>query len=357
VRTKSLWRKASVVVAVLCTAVGITSVPATAAPTGDASTMALIQLTFTSVSNGHRLDIASSGQFGNATITAKPAPGTAQTWRINTGASESSVAIVNTTANKCVDVNFQGTMPQPCDGRASEKWYFQPVEGSAQKAFMIRHEADNYCLGLATDPWGNEVVGLVECSGAQTQQWVIPTEAYPVVWNTAVDHAAARCVKDTSTCSWDTANQSPPVLLPATCVSPVWFNGTSTSIPWTFSLNTSTGWTNTIGFSLQTQLTVGGDAVLLQLQVTAAVHGETSLNLKTDLGNSLVVTVPPRQYGWVALSELATKVTGKWTFDTQGIPWTAEDTITVPLRNDPVGGASIYSARTSPTFTSCDATS
>ncbi|MFI1255414.1 hypothetical protein ACH4U6_16770 [Streptomyces netropsis] len=47
------------------------------------------------------------------------------------------------------------------------------------------------------------------------------------------------------------------------------------------------------------------------------------------------------------------KVTGTWTFDAHGLPWTAEDTITVPLKDDPTGGATMYVANTSPTFTSC----
>ncbi|MGW3078717.1 MULTISPECIES: hypothetical protein [unclassified Kitasatospora] len=58
----------------------------------------------------------------------------------------------------------------------------------------------------------------------------------------------------------------------------------------------------------------------------------------------------------VTLSELATKATGTWTFDAQGFPWTADDTITVPLKYDANGGASIYSARTRPTFTNCAGT-
>nr|WP_198151808.1 RICIN domain-containing protein [Kibdelosporangium sp. MJ126-NF4] len=348
-------RRTTVVMAALCATVGITSGPAAAAPQSGAAPMALVQLTFTSAGDGNRLDIKSSTGIDNGTVVVAPAPGVAQSWRINTGAGDTAFAIVNDSTNKCMDARFNQVQQQPCDGRASEKWYFQPVSGATPKAFMIRHESDNTCLGVKTDFMNNKVAAIEACNRAQTQQWTVPEDAYSVVYHSAVDYAATKCIKDRSTCSWSTISQTPPILLPATCVSPVWFNGTSTSIPWTFTLNTSTGWKNTIGFSLQGKLTVG--APPLQLEVTASVHGEVSLDLKQDLGNSLVVTVPPRQYGWVALSELATKVTGKWTFDTQGFPWTAEDIITVPLKFDPAGGASIYSARTSPTFTSCDATS
>ncbi|MEV7600990.1 hypothetical protein AB0O91_26835 [Kitasatospora sp. NPDC089797] len=44
------------------------------------------------------------------------------------------------------------------------------------------------------------------------------------------------------------------------------------------------------------------------------------------------------------------------TFDAQDFPWTADDTITVPLKYDTNGGASIYSARTRATFTNCAGT-
>ncbi|WP_168211162.1 RICIN domain-containing protein [Actinosynnema sp. ALI-1.44] len=346
------WKGAVTAAAALLAAAGLTSAPA-AAQDSTAAPMALIQLSFTSVGSGERLDVKKSGSFDNGTVVVAPAPGSAQSWRINTAAGDGAFAIVNETANKCLDARLNTTTLQACDGRASEKWYFQPVNGSAQKAFMLRHEADGLCLGVKTDFMNNKAGATEACNGSPTQQWVLPEDVYSVAYHSAVDFAAARCAKDRATCSWSTGVQTPPFLMPATCVSPVWFNGTSTSIPWTFSLTTSTGWKNTIGFSLQAKLTVGMEP--LQAEVSATVHGEISMDLKQDLGNSLVVTVPPRQYGWVALSELATKVTGKWTFDTQGFPWTAEDEITVPLKYDPNGGASIYSARTSPTFTSCDA--
>lgn len=76
-------------------------------------------------------------------------------------------------------------------------------------------------------------------------------------------------------------------------------------------------------------------------------------NGSTTVNNQVTVTVPQQQYGWVTLAELAKKVTGTWTFDARGIPWTADDTVTVPLAHDPTGGATLYIANTSKTFTSC----
>ncbi len=320
--------------------------------------MALVHLTLTSVSNGRVLDVPNGTPENGALITVEPTPGSAPSWRVNTGSGgESGFTIVNDTTNKCLDADrpYYQVRQQPCDGRATEKWYFQPVSDSAQKAFMIRHESDNRCLTTQIPPKNDKWTYTNDCDGSQYQQWLLPAEAYQTALDTAVDYAAARCVKDRSLCSWTTTSQEKPKLLPGTCVSPVWFNGTSTSIQWTFSLNTSTGWENTIGVTLQTKLTVGGgDYLPLALEIAASVTGEISMNLKQDLGNSLLVTVPSRQYGWVTLSELATKAKGVWTFDLQGLPWTATDEITVPLKNDPEGGASIYAANTNTTFTSCN---
>ncbi|MFG2698583.1 ricin-type beta-trefoil lectin domain protein [Kitasatospora sp. NPDC048407] len=358
---RTFWRKATVIAVALCAAVGITASPAAAHEESAASPTALIQLTITNVSNGKLLDVQGGSYDDNAAISVNPAPGSATAWRINTGTSlGSGFAIVNTTTGKCMDLTTARYQlrQQPCDGRASEQWYFQPVAGSAQKAFRIRQVGDNSCLTVQIPPATDNWVYTYRCDNTPYQQWVLPAEVYQTAWNTAVDYAAARCNKDTSTCSWSTANQTPPFTLPESCVSPIWFNDTSTTIPWEFTLNTTTGWTNTIGFKLGGSLSVGGDVGLakLQLEVTAEVNGATTVDLKQEMGNKLTVSVPPRQYGWVALSELATKATGTWTFDTQGFPWTADDTITVPLKYDANGGASIYSARTRATFTNCAGT-
>ncbi|MFD8501117.1 RICIN domain-containing protein, partial [Amycolatopsis sp. NPDC059657] len=235
--------------------------------------MALIQVTLTSVGNGRLLDVPNGARDNGVAIVVNPAPGAATGWRVNTAAGVSSFTIVNNTTGKCADApaaHYQ-VRQQPCDGRASEKWYFQPVSGSPQKAFMIRHESDNMCLTTQIPPGTDNGVYTNDCDASKYQQWTIPADTYQVAWSAAVDYAAARCAKDHSNCSWSTTSQEKPKLLPSVCVSPVWFNGTTSSIPWTFSLNTSTGWKNTIGFNLQTQLTVGGEVALLKLEVSASV--------------------------------------------------------------------------------------
>ncbi|AHH99199.1 hypothetical protein GCM10010174_49590 [Kutzneria viridogrisea] len=332
---------------------GVMASPASAAPAPNTAAGVLDQVTLTSVSNGRGLDVQNGNPGDGSIIVTNSAPGHDQSWRINSGASNSSFTIVNNTTNKCITAGLP-LRQQPCDGRAGEKWYFQPVAGSAQKAFMIRQESGDACLDVVLNAQYDDAwTQTYSCNGSAAQQWTLPSGAYTAAWNMAVDHAAARCAKDTSTCSWSKAVQAPAAPLPKVCVSPVWYNGTSAPVPWTFTLNTHTGWSSTIGFTLSSTLS-GGAEPALQATVATTITGSVTMDISKDLGNSLTVTVPTKEYGWVALAELATKVTGNWTFDAQGFAWTADDTITVPLRNDASGGASIYVAQTSPKFTSCD---
>ncbi|WP_438297102.1 hypothetical protein [Streptomyces sp. HUAS TT7] len=134
---------------------------------------------------------------------------------------------------------------------------------------------------------------------------------------------------------------------------PVWNNGTEVPVSWTLSLNTSTGWASQLGVSFTSSLGTGV-ASPVQTSVSLTISGQVTYDVRQDLGNSLTITVPSHQYGWVALSELATKVTGQWTFDVNGYPWKAKDTVTVPLKSDAQGRSSIYLAQTGPYFTTCN---
>ncbi|MEV6399763.1 RICIN domain-containing protein [Streptomyces sp. NPDC051907] len=347
--------------AAVCIALGITASPASAAPStaaGATSTPAgappaLGEIALTSASNGRNLDVQNGNTGNGVFIVTNSAPGHHQSWRVNSTGSDSSFTLVNNATGKCVDAGLP-LRQQVCDGRASENWYFQPVTGAGQGVFMIRHKATNTCLDVVQNAQHNDAwTQNYRCNGTKAQQWVLPQTAREAAWNMAVDYAGARCAKDVSTCSWTKGSQAPAAPLPKVCVSPVWYNGTSAPVPWTFTLNTTTGWSSTIGFTLSSSLS-GGAAPALQATVGTTVTGSVTMNLGQDLGNSLTVTVPQKQYGWVALSELATKVAGMWTFDAQGFAWSAQDTITVPLRNDDAGGASVYSAQTSEQFTGCN---
>ncbi|MGW6917996.1 hypothetical protein ACWGB8_29905 [Kitasatospora sp. NPDC054939] len=71
-----------------------------------------------------------------------------------------------------------------------------------------------------------------------------------------------------------------------------------------------------------------------------------------SVANQTKFVVPPGNYGWVTLSKISRKVTGTWTFDLNGSPWTANDTISVPLESSD-GARTVYTAHASDTPPVC----
>ncbi|PWI41602.1 RICIN domain-containing protein [Streptomyces sp. ICBB 8177] len=343
--------------AVCCAVLGLVASPASAAARPAAGCGTALQCVgFTSASNGRQLDVQNGTMGDGAYIVTNSAPGYHQAWHLNVNPSDSSFTIVNNDTGKCIDVSFPALRQETCAGQASQEWYFQPVAGGT-RTFMLRHEGDNTCLDLLLgaqydDAWTDQYT----CNGTVNQRWTLssaaPASDASAAWNLAVAHAAAQCQQDTSTCTWAESSESAAAPLPQVCASAVWYNDTSGPISQAFAVNNTTGWSDTIASSVSSDLS-GGAAGALQTKVSASLTFTNVWNGSTSVNNSVTVPVPAGQYGWVTLSELAKKVTGTWTFDARGFPWTAADTITVPLKDDPSGGATVYVAHTSPTFTSC----
>ncbi|MFG3497718.1 RICIN domain-containing protein [Streptomyces sp. NPDC047928] len=362
-------RVLAAVLVTCCVALGITASPATAAPvppapsptaatTSEAAAPPAAQdcgspiqcLDFTSLSNGRALDVQNGSLSDGAYIVTNKAPGHHQSWRLSLNAADATFAIVNNATGKCVDLGWPALRQQTCRGQQSQKWYFQPVAGSGN-AFMIRNASDNSCIDLLLgaqydDAW----TGQSKCHGNANQQW--STTAAADARNLAVDHAASRCQKDTSTCSWTTRSEAPAAPLPTVCASAVWYNRTGEHITQSFAVDNTTGWQSSIGYSFSSTLGAGA-APALTAQIVSGIEVGHIWQGSTSVGNSVTVPVPAGHYGWVTLSVLAKKVTGTWTFDARGLPWKADDTVTVPLKDDPSGGATLYIANTSPTFTTC----
>ncbi|MFF8915921.1 RICIN domain-containing protein [Streptomyces sp. NPDC015032] len=348
-------RTALGLVAAATLALGLTGTPATAdAPAPRTADLSKVSLH--NVNNNRYLDVQNGNQDPGAIIVTNSAPGYQQNWRINAVGNDGSFTLVNTATGKCVTAGVP-LRQQQCGEAGDKRWYFQPVavNGATTNAFMVRNAGNNKCLDVVLgatydDAWTQ----TYDCNGSRAQQWTLPDQTTTdAAFDLAVDYAAFRCGKNASTCSWTKGSQTPAAPLPKQCVSPVWYNGTSAPVPWTFSLTTVSGWSTEIGFGLTSTLEGGGgELVPLKVNVAQTVSGKVSMSLSQELGNSLTVTVPQQQYGWVALSELATKVSGEWTFDATGMPWTAQDTVTVPLTSGE-GGASVYMAQTSDTFTGC----
>ncbi|KAF4408332.1 MULTISPECIES: RICIN domain-containing protein [Streptomyces] len=311
---------------------------------------ALSGLTFTSANSGLNLDVQNGNTGDGVFVVTNSAPGYHQRWSAAPRA-DGSFTLVNDGTGKCLQTGLP-LRQQSCSGAAGQRWYFQPVNGAAD-TFMLRNAGDHKCVDVVLgaqheDAWTQ----TYDCNGTEPQQWRIPASASGAAFEAAVDHAAERCRGDASTCSWSKGTQAPAEPLPKVCVSPVWYNGTDAPVPWTFSLTTTSGWSSRIGVSFTTEVGAGEPSPV-QAKVSYSVNGEVTYDLSQELGNSLEITVPSRHYGWVALSELATTVTGEWTFDANGHPWTAEDSVTVPLMSDDQGRTSVYLAQTSPEFTTC----
>jgi len=363
-------RMLTAVVAACCIAVGLAAGPAAAASTPSSGIASLSGVSITSVSNSYSLDDQNGTTGAGSIIVTNPKPGYDESWTVGTLATDGSFPLVDDGTGLCIDAGLP-LRQQPCDGRSTESWYFQPVTGSTT-TFMIRQEGTDNCLDLLLGAWYPDAwTDSYGCNGSTAQQWTLPAAADQAAMNLALDHAASTCVSTASTCSWTTGSQTPAAPLPLQCVSPVWYNSTSAPVTYAFQLNNTTGWSDTIGGTIGTEFDLtnaaeagaGGPApvptfqntLTLENKITTSVSGSFTNSVSQTLGNTVTMPIPVGQYGWVALSELATQVTGNWTFDVDGFPWTATDTITVPLTTDAAGGTSIYVAKTSTTFNSCNA--
>ena len=353
-RSATPWRMLAAVLAACCALLGLAASPAAAAAVRPADA-SLSQLTFTSVSNGFSLDDQNGTASAGSIIVTDTAPGYDENWSLGAVAADDSFTIVNNTTGLCIDAGLP-LRQQNCDGRATENWYFQPIAGSSN-AFMIRQESSDNCLDLwYAAPYSDAWTDSYGCNGTAAQQWTLPTAAYQSALSMAVNHAASVCESNSSTCTFNATSQAPAAPLPTQCISPIWYNDTSGPVNWAFAITDTTGWSDALAIGGNVQLS-GGASVVLKGKLSGEITGTNTvtLNISQTLGNTVTIPVPAGQYGWIELAELAEQVTGAWTFDVGGFPWTANDTVTVPLTTDSTGGASLYIAKTSSTFTSCNA--
>ncbi|MEU8708115.1 RICIN domain-containing protein [Streptomyces sp. NPDC048565] len=346
---RALPRALSVLVAALAVMLGLTA-QAGATQADGVSASGLTGLTFTSVNSGRNLDVQNGNTGDGVFVVTNAAPGYHQQWTADVQ-TDGAFRLVNDDTGKCLATGLP-LAQQSCAGTAAQRWYFQPVAG-VENTFMIRNAGDNKCVDVVLASQNDDAwTQTYACNGSKAQQWSIPASATGDAFEAAVDYASKRCQKDEATCSWTKGSQAPAEPLPLQCVSPVWYNGTAASVPWTFSLTTEHGWSSEISVSFESSVTVG-DPSPIQTKIGLTISDKVTYSLSETLGNSLEIAVPPGHYGWVALSELATKVTGDWTFDANGYPWKAHDTVTVPLTSDDQGHASVYLAKTGPEFTTC----
>ncbi|MFV2174277.1 RICIN domain-containing protein [Actinomadura sp. LOL_016] len=291
--------------------------------------------------NGRRLDVQNGNTGDGVFIVANNTPGHHQDWRlIPLGHGEFQVA--NNTTGKCLTETFPLTQ-RSCSNTGQE-WHFRPVNGKPNTFTLVRRNNDR-CLDIVqnaqySDAW-TQVHG---CNGSTAQEWTVPAAKQPEAMKLATDYYAHRCSTDVSTCSWNQTSEGEPEVLPREKASSVWYNDTSEKVSQIFTTVYHSGWSQSFSTGLSTSL---GVTTPVQTMISAQLSGTVTYQSDESEINGVVVVVPPQQYGWVDFAAVAKKITGTWTFDKGGFPWTTDGTVTVPVVDSPAG-STMYVAHTGP---------
>ncbi|MGV9268177.1 RICIN domain-containing protein [Kitasatospora sp. NPDC003701] len=315
--------------------------------------------------NGMALALDPKAEGPHQVVLKPKATGENRGWRLSIDRSDGTFEIVNKTLGTCLGTDrswssdagtWEYLFASSCRARAGQKWYFQPTAGG----YTIRNAENGRCLDAWDERFGagsGVVVG--NCWGPAKQKWsfLLSTWAQPTPGikplDLAVDHAARQCQAAPDSCSWTMQEEGPAAPLPTSCESAVWYNDTSGPLDHTFTLTKTTGFSNEVGSEVEVGFETGAVGSLIT-KVTAKLkvsykHVWTG---SESVGNQTRFTVPPGQYGWVTLSKISRKVTGTWTFDLNGSPWTAKDTISVPIATSD-GASTVYAAHTGVTPPVC----
>ncbi|MBB1256701.1 RICIN domain-containing protein [Streptomyces alkaliterrae] len=294
--------------------------------------------TFTT-SNGRRLDVQNGNTGDGVFVVANRTPGHHQNWRlIPLGHGEFQVA--NTVTGKCLTEAFP--LRQQSCGRAGQEWHFRPVVGKSNTYTLVRRTNDR-CLDIVqgaqySDAWTQ----VYRCNGTSAQEWTVSASKAPEAKKLATDYYARLCSTNTSTCSWKQTSEGEPEALPRKKASSVWYNDTSEKVSQIFTTIYHSGWSQSFTSGVSASV---GVSVPMQAMISAQLSGTVTYQSNETEINGVVVVVPPKQYGWVDFAAVAKQVTGTWTFDKGGFPWTSEGTVTVPVV-DSSAGSTMYIAHT-----------
>ncbi|MGW8992787.1 RICIN domain-containing protein [Streptomyces zhihengii] len=297
--------------------------------------------TFTT-GNGRRLDVQNGNTGDGVFVVANNTPGHHQNWRlVPLGHGEFQIA--NTVTGKCLTEAFP--LSQQTCGKAGQEWHFRPVAGKANTFTLVRR-TNTRCLDIVqgaqhSDAW-TQVYG---CNGTPAQEWTVPAAQQPEARRLATEYYTRLCSTNSSTCSWRQTAEGAPGPLPREKASSVWFNDTSEKVSQIFTTIYHSGWSQSFTSGVSTSV---GVSVPMQAMVSAQLSGTVTYQSNESEINGVVVVVPPQQYGWVDFAAVAKQVTGIWTFDKGGFPWTTEGEVTVPVVDSPVG-STMYIAHTGST--------
>ncbi|MEU7566461.1 RICIN domain-containing protein [Streptomyces fradiae] len=332
-RAPHLWAASLIALLMLATGVVGTARAAEAAD-GDSWTFA--------TANGRRLDVQNGNTGDGVFVVANNTPGHHQNWRlVPLGHGEFQVA--NTVTGKCLTEGFP--LSQQACGKAGQEWHFRPVAGKPNTFTLVRRTNDR-CLDIVqgaqhTDAWTQ----VYRCNGTGAQEWTVSAAKQPEAMRLATDYYARLCATSTSTCSWKQTSEGDPRALPLEKASSVWYNDTSEKVTQVFTTIYRSGWSQSFSAGVSTSL---GVSAPLQAMISSQLTSTTTYQVDESEINGVLVTVPSKNYGWVDFAAVAKEVTGTWTFDRGGSPWTTEATVMVPVV-DSSAGSTMYIAHTGPT--------
>ncbi|CAN3977464.1 hypothetical protein KPATCC21470_0087 [Kitasatospora purpeofusca] len=281
-------------------------------------------------------------------------------WRLTPNWDNGTFRIQNVALGKCLKTRVMSTSLAPVQlescgsGGVEADWYVHPTS----TGFMIRNAWQHPCLSPErADLTPGRPVRLVTCDGSEAQSWEVPfghDPSRPPVRGPrelALTYATKICQKYKTECSWDMESESPSEMLPESCVSDAWFNDNDhpDGMTHTFSVLRTNGWSHELGSEVELGLETGAlSSLIAKVTVKVKFSFKKVWSGSEAVGNQVTAKIRPKEYGWVTLSRAATRITGTWTFSANHLPWTARDTIAMPMTSAATGQPTLYTVHSSP---------
>lgn len=304
--------------------------PASCAPPGK-----LLCLQITSPrSPGKFLDIDAPGDpHSYLRLTGEGGP--SSFWRLDANA-DSVVRIGNLESGNCVDVwRTNSYLDQwECVGQSSQRWFLSPFAPNSG-TYRIRQVDTGRCFTRDSADW---IYTAACAAGNDQQEWALGVggQSPPGVRNLAIKHAMRQCDVEPSSCAWKEklAAKSPAFLGPGECVSQLVRNLGTNENSYTRTWSHTVGWENTLGgsvtLSVETGISLG-----VETKISAAIEANYAHSWvgSETTSDAVTIVLKPGEYGWVTRRPLLKKVTGTWTLDVGGLPWTLPAVVKIPAKD------------------------
>ncbi|MCX4682808.1 RICIN domain-containing protein [Kitasatospora purpeofusca] len=297
-------------------------------------------------------------------VMADSATGPNRAWRLIVNWDNGTFQIENVSLGGCLS-GFRPLFPSDptflanCGGDSLD-WYAHPTA----TGFMIRNAKYNVCLdaGEVHIPGNSQVLSTMSgCTGSRAQSWGnVPygREANQPrtggLRELALLYASKVCQSSPKKCSWDMEAESPAEMLPASCASVAWYNNGPKDLTHTFSLTSTKGWSHELGTEVELGMETGAiSSMIAKVTVKVKTTFKKVWSGSQSVVNQMTGIVPPKHYGWVTLEIAVTRITGTWTFSLGDFPWTARDTVAMPVETAEDGRPTTYTFNAEPKAPVC----